>query len=199
MADINQVLLEGRVADDPDVKETNSGKTVANITIATTSRFGDKEYTNFQRCVAWGYDADDCRNLHKGDLVSLRGRITNSNYMDRDGNKRYKTEVTAESIALVRRKRSSHPDDQDQEPSPPAPRGPARPPRESFPFSDKHNGINWPKPNDEGYSFVEENGKQLCVAWIDEKKPTMGGTVFELANDKWEGFGEVPQDSDLPF
>ena len=197
--DINQVLLEGRVADEPDVKETNSGKTVANITIATTSKFGDKEYTNFQRCVAWGYDAEDCRNLNKGDLVALRGRISNSNYMDRDGNKRYKTEVVAESIALVRRKRSAHPNDQDLDPSPAPPNGPSRPPRETFPFSDKHNGINWPKPNDEGYSFVTELDKQLCVAWIDEKKPTMGGTIFELANDKWEGFGEVPQDADLPF
>tara|TARA_R100000808_G_scaffold25081_1_gene61512 strand:- start:16058 stop:16648 length:591 start_codon:yes stop_codon:yes gene_type:complete len=196
MADINQVLLEGRVADEPDVKQTNSGKTVANITIATTSKVGDNEYTNFQRCVAWGYDAEDCRNLNKGDLVSLRGRISNSNYMDRDGNKRYKTEVVAESVALVRRKRSAHPNDQDKEPSPVAPKGP---PRETFPFSDKKNGINWPKPNDEGYSFVTELGKQLCIAWIDDKKPTMGGTIFELSGEKWEVFGEVQQDADLPF
>ena len=48
MADINQALLEGRVADEPDVKQTNSGKTVANITIATTSKVGDNEYTNFR-------------------------------------------------------------------------------------------------------------------------------------------------------
>ena len=187
------------MADDPEVRNIPDGTAVANLTIATTTKSGDREYTNFQRCVAWRYDAEDCRGLNKGDLISLRGRITNSNYIDKDGNKRYKTEVTAESIALVRRKRSSQPADQDQEPSPPAPKKPIHPPRQSFPFSDKHNGINWPAPNDEGYSFVTELDKQLCIAWIDVKKPTMGGTIFELNDGKWEGFGEVPQDSDLPF
>lgn len=202
MADLNLVLLEGRLADDPEVRNIPDGTAVANLTVATTSKFGEREYTNFQRCVAWRNDAEDCRGLNKGDLVSLRGRITNSTYVDKDGNKRYKTEVTAESIALVRRKRSSHPADQDQEPSPPKPKAPApapRPPRQSFPFSDRHNGIDWPKPNDEGYSFATENNKDLCVAWVDVKKPTVGGTMFELNDGTWEGFGEVPQDADLPF
>lgn len=199
MTDLNLVILEGRLADDPEVRNIPDGTPVANLTIATTTKAGEREYTNFQRCVAWRYDAEDCRGLNKGDLVSLRGRITNSNYTDRDGNKRYKTEVTAESIALVRRKRSSQPADQDQEPSPPRQKVPRQPPRQSFPFSDKHNGINWPKPNDEGYSFAVENEKELCVAWIDANKPALGGTMFELNDGKWEGFGEVPQGADIPF
>ncbi len=103
----NKVQLIGNVGNEPEVKTLGEGKKVANITIATNDYYindkGDKvEQTEWHRVTAWGKVADIIEKyVTKGKEICIEGKLTHRSYDDKDGNKRYITEVVANDILLL--------------------------------------------------------------------------------------------------
>lgn len=96
---MNKIILAGRLAQEPRMKEGNNGSyLLANISIAVNDSFNYKQ-TYFLNCVAWSKTAEFIQNyLHKGDLVTIEGRIGNRSYLDNEGKKIYTTDLTVDSI-----------------------------------------------------------------------------------------------------
>ena len=103
----NKVQLIGFVGQEPEIKTLEGGKKLANITIATNEVYykenGDKvENTEWHRITAWGKTADIIEEyVIKGKEVAIEGKLTHRSYDDKDGNKRYVTEVVANEILLI--------------------------------------------------------------------------------------------------
>jgi len=103
----NKVQLIGNVGQEPEIKTFDGGKKVATITIATNDYFindkGDKvEQTEWHRVTAWGKVADIIEKyVTKGKEVAIEGKLTHRSYDDKDGNKRYITEVVVNDILLL--------------------------------------------------------------------------------------------------
>lgn len=102
---MNQVVLVGRLAKEVEVKELESGKKVANITLACPRSFknADGEYdTDFIDCVLWqGVAENTAEYCHKGDVVGVKGRLQTSEYEKEEGSKIKKQEVVAEKITFL--------------------------------------------------------------------------------------------------
>ena len=95
---LNKAILNGRLTKAPELKQTNSGKSVCGFTIAV-DRSRDREKTDFIPIVAWGKTAEFVNQwFGKGDLITIVGRIEVRNYEDKDGNKRTATEIIAEEV-----------------------------------------------------------------------------------------------------
>ena len=103
----NSVQLIGHVGQEPEIKNLEGGKKLANISIATNEVYyrenGDKvEKTEWHRVTAWDKIADIIeRFVTKGKEIGIEGKLTHRNYDDKDGNKRYITEVIANEISLI--------------------------------------------------------------------------------------------------
>jgi len=103
----NKVQLIGNVGQEPEVKTLGEGKKVANITLATNDYYindkGDKvEQTEWHRVTAWGKVAEIIEKyVTKGKEIAIEGKLTYRNYDDKDGIKRYVTEVVANDILLL--------------------------------------------------------------------------------------------------
>lgn len=103
----NKVQLIGHVGQDPEIKTFDGGRKVANITIATNDYYtndkGEKiEQTEWHRVTAWGKLADIIEKyVDKGKEIAVEGKLTHRSYDDKDGNKRYITEVVANDILLL--------------------------------------------------------------------------------------------------
>ena len=103
----NRVQLIGRVGQDPEVKNLEGGKKVATITIATNDAYykdnGDKvEQTQWHRVSAWGKTADIIEQyVTKGKEIAIEGKLTHRSYDDKDGNKKFITEVVANEVLLL--------------------------------------------------------------------------------------------------
>jgi single-strand DNA-binding protein len=106
---INKVIVIGNLGRDPEVRTLpNSGKSVANLSVATKQRLKDREgnpqeRTEWHRVVAFGKLADNCeRLLSKGRQVYVEGRMTTRVYEAKDGTgMRYRTEIVAGQIRLL--------------------------------------------------------------------------------------------------
>lgn len=102
----NRVQLIGHVGNDPEVKSFEGGK-VANVNIATnetyTNKKGEKvEQTEWHRIVAWDKNADIIEKfVTKGKEIAIEGKLSTRSYDDKDGNKRYITEVVVSDIMLM--------------------------------------------------------------------------------------------------
>ena len=95
---MNKVILHGRLARDVDLRTTNSGKSVAQVNLAVNRR-GKDGGADFIPLVIWGQLAETfARYLYKGREVLVEGRMQVRNYDDKNGNKRYVTEVIVESF-----------------------------------------------------------------------------------------------------
>jgi single-strand DNA-binding protein len=109
MASVNKVILIGNLGRDPEVRFTQGGTPVANFTMATTDRWSDpsgekKEKTEWHRIVVWGKQAEIAGEyLRKGRPVYIEGSLQTREWVDRDGNKRYTTEVRAQRLQLLGR------------------------------------------------------------------------------------------------
>jgi single-strand DNA-binding protein len=109
MASVNKVILLGNLGRDPEVRFTQGGTPVANFTMATTDRWSDpsgekKEKTEWHRIVVWGKQAEIAGEyLRKGRPVFVEGSLQTREWTDRDGNKRYTTEVRAQRLQLLGR------------------------------------------------------------------------------------------------
>jgi len=108
MAGINKAILIGRLGSDPEVRYTPSGVAVANFSIATSEEWKDKdsgekqERTEWHRIVAWRRLGEICGEyLSKGRQVYVEGRIQTRSWDDKDGNKKYMTEIVASDIQFL--------------------------------------------------------------------------------------------------
>lgn len=98
---MNNVSIIGRLGQDPELRYTTGGKTVASFSLAVDSRRED-ETPDWVNIEVWGKTADLVgEHKSKGDQVAITGRITTSNWEDNDGNKRSRTYVTAERIDFL--------------------------------------------------------------------------------------------------
>ena len=104
----NKVQLIGNLGKDPEVKEFDKGKKVANFSLATTESYkndaGEKiSETSWHNIVAWnGLASIAEKYLSKGKEVAVGGRLSYRNYEDKDGNKKYFTEIVLSEIHLLR-------------------------------------------------------------------------------------------------
>lgn len=104
---VNKVILLGRLGADPDMRYTPSGQGVCELRLATNESWTDKngqrqERTEWHRIVIWGKRAEICsKYLSKGREVYIEGRIQTRNYDDKDGNKRYITEIIASDVQFI--------------------------------------------------------------------------------------------------
>lgn len=96
---INKVILMGRLTRDPEIRTTNSGKSVAQFTAAVENGYGDKKQTDFINCVAWNNQAEFLsKYFTKGMMIIVSGRISTRTWEGQDGRKNYVTEVVASEI-----------------------------------------------------------------------------------------------------
>lgn len=113
MASLNKVMLIGRLGSDPDVRYTPSGTSVAKFNLATSENYTDKdgqrqEKTEWHRITVWGRQAENSgQYLKKGSQVYLEGSLRTNEWEDKDGNKRYTTEVNAQRVVFLSGKRDS--------------------------------------------------------------------------------------------
>ena len=104
---INKVILVGNLGKDPDLRYTASGTAVANFTLATSEKYKNKEgeqqeVTTWHNIVTWRGLAEVCgKYLHKGKQVYIEGKLQTRSYDDRDGNKRYITEIVADQMQML--------------------------------------------------------------------------------------------------
>lgn len=102
---INSVILIGRLTRDTEIRYTNSEKAVGNFTLAINRRFKNQngEYeTDFIDCVVFGKQAETmAQYTKKGDLIGVEGSIQKKQYEDKEGNKRYATEIMVEKITFL--------------------------------------------------------------------------------------------------
>ncbi len=112
---VNKVILVGNVGIDPEVRTTESGVKVARVRLATTERLFDrqanetKEHTEWHTITLWRGLADVVdRYVRKGTQLYIEGRLRTREWTDKDGNKRYTTEVLADTMNLLGR-RSDNP------------------------------------------------------------------------------------------
>lgn len=101
---MNKVILMGRMTKDPDMKQTGTGKSVCQFTIACDRRYkvnGERQ-ADFINCVAWEKNADVIGNyFHKGSRIAVVGSLQSRSYDDQNGQKRYVTEVIVDEIEFV--------------------------------------------------------------------------------------------------
>ena len=103
----NRVQLIGHVGQEPEVKALEGGRKVANITIATNDFYvndkGEKiENTEWHKVVAWGKTAEIIEKyVTKGKEIAVDGKLTHRSYEDKDGTKRYVSEVVVNDILLL--------------------------------------------------------------------------------------------------
>lgn len=107
----NRVMLLGNLGSDPELRFTQGGQAVLNLRLATTESYLDKdkvrrERTDWHNVVVWGKRGEAlAKILGKGSSLFIEGSLRTSSYDDRDGNKRYKTEIIANNVVLAGRSR----------------------------------------------------------------------------------------------
>ena len=107
---VNKVVLVGHLGGDPETRFTPSGTAVANFNIATNESWKDangelQDKTEWHRCVMFGKTAELTGELlKKGQLVYMEGKLQTRNWEDKDGIKRYTTEVVCDMFTMLGRK-----------------------------------------------------------------------------------------------
>jgi single-strand DNA-binding protein len=123
---INKAILIGNLGADPEVRYTQSGAAIANFNLATTESWtkdGKKEEkTEWHRIVAFARLGEICGEfLHKGSKVYVEGRIQTRQWEDKDGIKRYTTEIVARDVQFLTPRGTSGAGDSGYEEQPPLP------------------------------------------------------------------------------
>jgi single-strand DNA-binding protein len=104
---LNKVTLIGNLGKDPELKYTNSGVAVATFSLATSDSWKDQEgvmqeRTEWHNIVAWRKLAEICgQYLKKGSQVYIEGKIQTRNYLDKEGVKKYITEIVADQLLML--------------------------------------------------------------------------------------------------
>ena len=121
---INKAILVGNVGKDPEVRYLEGGASVASFSLATTDTYKNKSgekvsQTEWHNIVAWRHLADLAEKyITKGRQLYIEGKITNRSWEDKEGNKRYTTEIVANTIQLLGRKSDDTNGDQPQNAKP---------------------------------------------------------------------------------
>ena len=105
---INKVILIGNLGNDPDVRYTSGGAPIANVSLATSDSWRDKETGDLQERTEWHRIVFFSRlaeivseYLRKGSKIYVEGRLQTRKWQDRDGNDRYTTEVVANEMQML--------------------------------------------------------------------------------------------------
>ena len=107
MASLNKVMLIGNVGADPELRKTSGGNSVCELRIATNERWTGQdgqaqERTEWHRVIVWGRQADNvAKYLTKGRSAYVEGRIQTREWTDKEGNKRYTTEIVANQVLFL--------------------------------------------------------------------------------------------------
>lgn len=107
---VNKVFIVGRLARDPEIRYTQNGSAIANMTVATDESFtgsdGNKvERTEWHRVTVFGKAAENCGNyLGKGSLVHVEGSLATRKWQDQNGQDRYTTEIKAQRVQFLDRR-----------------------------------------------------------------------------------------------
>lgn len=102
-ASVNIVIVVGRLGQDPELKQTGTGKSVCNMSIATDEYAGkgQEKRTEWHKVTVWAEQAEACaKYLKKGSLVFVQGRNQTRSY-EKNGEKRYATEVVADRVQFL--------------------------------------------------------------------------------------------------
>jgi len=107
MAGVNKVILIGNLGKDPELRYTPGGQAVGSFSLATSEKWRDKDgnpqdKTEWHNIVVWGRQAEIAKEyLAKGRQVYIEGRIQTRSWEDKDGNKRYTTEIVAQRLQFL--------------------------------------------------------------------------------------------------
>lgn len=107
MSGVNKVIIVGRLGADPELKTVTGGQSVARLSIATSENWTDKqgqkqERTEWHRIVVWGKLAELCgKYLTKGRQAYVEGRLQTRSWEDQQGQKRYATEIVANTVQFL--------------------------------------------------------------------------------------------------
>lgn len=110
MPSVNKVIIIGHLARDPEVRATQSGASVCNMTIATDESFKDRDgnpvrVTEWHRVTAFGRTAENCgAYLRKGSLAFVEGSLQTRKWQDKDGQDRYTPEIKVLSVQFLDRR-----------------------------------------------------------------------------------------------
>jgi single-strand DNA-binding protein len=117
MAGVNKCILIGNLGKDPESKNLESGNTVTTFSLATSESYKDKQgnkvdQTEWHNIVLWGKLAEIAsKYLKKGSSIYLEGKIRTRSWDDKDGNKKYTTEIIGESFTMLGKKEGEKTDD----------------------------------------------------------------------------------------
>ncbi|NDC22540.1 MAG: single-stranded DNA-binding protein [Proteobacteria bacterium] len=104
---MNRVTLLGRLGNDPELKQTPAGESVANFSLATNKSWTDKsgqkqQKTEWHRIVVWKKTAENCaKYLKKGRQALVEGELQTREWTDKEGVKRYTTEIVAQNVQFL--------------------------------------------------------------------------------------------------
>ena len=139
MATMNRVWLMGNLTRDPEIRHTQKGQPVSNVRLATTRRWKDtesgerRERTEWHRVVVFGKQAEVVADrAAKGALLHVEGSLQTRDWTDREGVKRYTTEIVARSVLVLGRRETQVAEPPASE-EPPAPKE-AEVPEDDIPF-----------------------------------------------------------------
>lgn len=128
---LNRIVLMGRLTAVPELKTTNTGKSVTSFNIAVDRNYikqGEERKADFINIVCWNNTAEFvCRYFTKGNLIALEGKLQSRTYQANDGNNRYITEVVADTVSFTGERRDKN-NSADNYPAPPLPVQSEQPP-----------------------------------------------------------------------
>jgi single-strand DNA-binding protein len=107
MSCVNKVILVGNLGADPELRYTQTGRALCKLSVATSRRFKDaegnpQEQTDWHRVSAWGKQGELCKTyLRKGGKVYVEGRLHNDTYTDKQGQKRFSSEIVSEEVVFL--------------------------------------------------------------------------------------------------
>ena len=113
MGNLNKVLLIGRIGQEPEKRITPAGHSVMNVSLATTEYYKDQsgsrqERTEWHRLVFWNRQAEIVEQFcRKGSQIFVEGSLQTREWQDKDGNKRYTTEIVVRSLQMLDSKQST--------------------------------------------------------------------------------------------
>ena len=115
---INCITLTGRLCKDPELKTTQTDKSVCSFNVAVDDGWGDNKKTLFMTIVSWNSQAEYISKYgHKGDMIALSGRLTTPDYKNKEGIDVKVYEVVSSALQLISNKNNSEKTDCDNQPS----------------------------------------------------------------------------------
>ena len=177
---MNKAILMGRLTRDPEMRQTQSGRSVTSFTLAVNRSYvrqGEERQADFINIVAWGKTAEFCSSyFRKGQQVAVVGRIQTRTWDDNNGQKRYATEVVADEVFFADSKRDN---------------------------SSGGSDFNWTPPTDtQSGNASFGNGGAAAPASGSSAQPSYdnGGDAAGTGNTAdTAGFYELPAEDEIPF